>query len=259
LQDKGLYYKKYLKKGCDQWVTFIHGAGGSSVVWHKQLKYFNNYFNLLFIDLRGHGKSNKLQLSPSYNLNVATKEIVDVLDHLKISSSLFVGVSLGTIIATKIAKDFPEKVKKMILCGAITKLSFRTNFLLHTASFIKSFTPPILLYRLFAYIIMPKTNHKDSRLLFINEARKIRYSVFKKWLSLIPELKVAISEFSELKISKPTLFISGEQDYLFVNHIKEFVESRANCDLFKIPNSGHVANNDQSKIFNSTSIKFLLK
>ena len=77
MQDKGLYYKKYHKKGCDQWVTFIHGAGGSSVVWHKQLKYFNNHFNLLFIDLRGHGKSNKLQLSSSYNLNVATKEIVD--------------------------------------------------------------------------------------------------------------------------------------------------------------------------------------
>jgi len=170
-----------------------------------------------------------------------------------------VGVSLGTILATKIAKDSPEKVKKMVLCGAITKLSFRTNFLLQTASFIKGFTPPILLYRLFAYIIMPKNNHKESRLLFINEARKIKYSVFKKWLTLIPELKKVINEFSHLKISKPTLFISGEQDYLFVNHIKEFVEYRVNCDLFKVPNSGHIANNDQPKIFNSVTIKFLLK
>lgn len=259
MQVDRLYYKKHLKDGCDQWVTFIHGAGGSSVVWHKQLKHFKDHFNLLFVDLRGHGKSNKLQLSTTYNLNTATQEIVDVLDYLKIKSSLFVGVSLGTILATKIAKDSPEKVKKMVLCGAITKLSFRTNFLLQTASFIKGFTPPILLYRLFAYIIMPKNNHKESRLLFINEARKIKYSVFKKWLTLIPELKKVINEFSHLKISKPTLFISGEQDYLFVNHIKEFVEYRVNCDLFKVPNSGHIANNDQPKIFNSVTIKFLLK
>tara|TARA_B110000444_G_C18293868_1_gene346415 strand:+ start:57 stop:377 length:321 start_codon:yes stop_codon:yes gene_type:complete len=106
---------------------------------------------------------------------------------------------------------------------------------------------------------MPKTNHKESRLLFIAEARKIKYSVFKKWLSLLPELKKAINDFSELKISKPTLFISGEQDYLFVNHIKSFVDTRANCDLFKIPNSGHVANNDSSKIFNKVSINFLIE
>ena len=106
---------------------------------------------------------------------------------------------------------------------------------------------------------MPKSNHKESRLLFITEARKIKYSVFKKWLSLLPELKKAINDFSDLKINKPTLFISGEQDYLFVNHIKEFVDARVNCNLFKIPNSGHVANNDQPTIFNKVSINFLLK
>lgn len=259
LQQKTLYYKKYIKKGCDQWVTFVHGAGGSSAVWHKQLKQFKEHFNLLFVDLRGHGKSNDLLLPSNYNLNIATQEIVDVLNQLKIKSSVFIGVSLGTILAVKIAKDFPDKVKKMVLCGAITKLTFRTKFLLQTAAFIKGFTPPILLYQLFAYIIMPKTNHKESRLLFIAEARKIKYSVFKKWLSLLPELKKAINDFSELKISKPTLFISGEQDYLFVNHIKAFVDTRANCDLFKIPNSGHVANNDSPKIFNKVSINFLIE
>ena len=37
------------------WVTFIHGAGGSSSVWFKQIRAFSKYFNLLLIDLRGHG------------------------------------------------------------------------------------------------------------------------------------------------------------------------------------------------------------
>lgn len=258
MQNKLIYHNTFIKDNCNEWVTFIHGAGGSSVIWHKQLRYFKEHFNLLFIDLRGHGKSNETVLPAEYNLDVATKDIVDVLNLLKIKNSAFIGVSLGTILATKIAKDFPERVKKMILCGAITTLTFRTNFLLHTADFIKGFTPPIILYKLFAYIIMPRKNHKESRLLFIHEAKKIRYKVFKRWLSLLPEVRQAIKDFSDLNINKPTLFISGEEDHLFVNHIKKFVSSRINCFLFKVPKSGHIANNDQPKIFNEKTLHFLL-
>ncbi|MDG1186289.1 MAG: alpha/beta fold hydrolase, partial [Schleiferiaceae bacterium] len=39
------------------WVTFVHGAGGSSTIWYKQLKAFSSNFNVLLIDLRGHGRS----------------------------------------------------------------------------------------------------------------------------------------------------------------------------------------------------------
>ena len=52
-----LYYKEYLLSPEAEWVVFIHGAGGSSAVWFKQLKDFRKHFNLLLIDLRGHGKS----------------------------------------------------------------------------------------------------------------------------------------------------------------------------------------------------------
>ena len=32
------------------WITFIHGAGGSSAIWFKQIRFFSRYFNLLLID-----------------------------------------------------------------------------------------------------------------------------------------------------------------------------------------------------------------
>ena len=258
MNNKLIYYNTLLKEGCDQWITFVHGAGGSSIIWHKQMRFFKEHFNLLFIDLRGHGKSNETILPKNYDLEMATQDILDVMDLLKIKKANFIGVSLGTILATKISKDYPHRVNKMILCGAITKLSFRTNFLLYLADLIKGFIPPIILYKLFAYIIMPKQNHRQSRLLFIGEAKKIRHKVFKRWLTLLPEVRKSIKEFSDLTINKPTLFISGEEDHLFVNHIKEFVSSRINCTLFKVPKSGHIANNDQPLIFNQKTLEFLL-
>ena len=52
-----LNYSVYRSEENKQWVTFIHGAGGSSSIWFKQIKSFSRCFNLLLIDLRGHGKS----------------------------------------------------------------------------------------------------------------------------------------------------------------------------------------------------------
>ena len=47
-----------------KWITFIHGAGGSSAIWFKQIRFFSKYFNLLLIDLRGHGASKGLIKNP---------------------------------------------------------------------------------------------------------------------------------------------------------------------------------------------------
>ena len=59
-----LNYTLYQTNKNAPWVTFIHGAGGSSSIWFKQIRRFSKNFNLLLIDLRGHGASKtKLHLS----------------------------------------------------------------------------------------------------------------------------------------------------------------------------------------------------
>ena len=46
-----LYYKEYFLNEKADWVVFVHGAGGSSAIWFKQLKDFKAHFNLLLIVL----------------------------------------------------------------------------------------------------------------------------------------------------------------------------------------------------------------
>jgi pimeloyl-ACP methyl ester carboxylesterase len=36
---------------------FVHGAGGSSSIWFKQIRDFQKQYNVLLLDLRGHGES----------------------------------------------------------------------------------------------------------------------------------------------------------------------------------------------------------
>lgn len=53
-----LNYSVYLNEDPDvSWVTFVHGAGGSSSIWYKQIRDFQKHFHVLLLDLRGHGKS----------------------------------------------------------------------------------------------------------------------------------------------------------------------------------------------------------
>ncbi len=48
-------YSVYENKSSSQWVTFVHGAGGSSSIWFRQIRDFHKQYNILLLDLRGHG------------------------------------------------------------------------------------------------------------------------------------------------------------------------------------------------------------
>lgn len=254
-----LHYRLYAHSTSKETVTFIHGAGGSSAIWFKQLRAFKDNFNVLLIDLRGHGNSKKgfYQKFKSYNFKIVGNDIVEVLNHLKIENSHFIGISLGTIIIRELAERFPSKVKSLVLGGAIMKMNIRGQILMRFGNIFKSVLPYMLLYKFFALIILPKKNHKSSRDIFINEAKKLEQKEFKKWFALVAEVNPLLRFFRLNEIPQPTLYVMGDQDYMFLPSIKKIAETHKTASLKIIPNCGHVVNIDEPEIFNETSIAFL--
>lgn len=255
-----LNYTVHRNKDSAQWVTFIHGAGGSSSIWFKQIKCFSRFFNLLLIDLRGHGKSKNhlLDLSNSiYTFDAISDEILEVLDHEKIGSSHFMGISLGTILIRTIAEKSPERVKSLIMGGAILKFNFKSRLLMRFGNATKSILPYMWLYKILAFIIMPKRNHKESRLLFIREAKKLYQKEFIRWFKLTSEVIPLLKVFRQKQIKVPTLYVMGAQDYMFLPSVKKVVEQQQLSQLQVIPNCGHVVNIERPQQFNQLSIHFL--
>ena len=254
-----LHFTTYNKSASAPWVTFIHGAGGSSSIWYKQLRSFKNEFNVLLVDLRGHGKS-KSPISEkikSYSFDVISDEVVEVLDYLKIKSSHFVGISLGTIIIREIAERYPEKMESMIMGGAVMKLNLRGEVLMRLAAMLKSIIPYIVLYKFFALILMPKKAHKESRNLFIKEAKKVYEKEFKRWFTLLAEVNPLLYLFRIKDSGIKTLYIMGQEDHMFLPSIKNLVKDHLSSTLIVIPNCGHVVNVDQPSIFNTKVIHFI--
>ncbi len=255
-------YTIYKNNNSDEWVTFVHGAGGSSSIWFKQIRAFSSKFNVLVLDLRGHGKSTNIlkeAFNPKYTFDFITSDIIEVIDYLKIKKSHFVGISLGTILIRNLAENYPEKVSSMIQGGAIMKLDFRSQLLIKLGVVFKSMVPYMLLYKFFAFIIMPKNNHKKSRLLFVNEAKKMCQKEFIRWFKLTSEVNPLLRYFREKDVKIPTLYVMGEEDYLFLPSIKKIVSQHELSNLLVVANTGHVVNVEQPQFFNEKTIEFINK
>ncbi len=254
-------YILYENENSNQWVTFVHGAGGSSSIWFRQIRDFQKGYNVLLLDLRGHGSS-KAQIKNAsqqkYTFEAIANDILEVIDYLKIEKSHFVGISLGTILIRQLAEIHPERIQSMILGGAILKMNFRSQILMKLGNIFKYVLPYLVLYQLFAFVILPKKNHKQSRLLFINEAKKLYQKEFIKWFKLTDEINPLLKYFRQKELNIPTLYIMGEEDYMFLPSIKLVVEKHYKSSrLFVIKKCGHVVNVEQPFVFNGKVLSFI--
>ncbi|NVJ88441.1 MAG: alpha/beta hydrolase [Flavobacteriaceae bacterium] len=255
-----LNYYTYKHNSSEEWVTFVHGAGGSSSIWFKQIRDFRKHFNVLILDLRGHGNSKpklKDTFNPKYTFSSITADIVEVIDYLKIQKSHFIGISLGTILIRNLAEKRPELVKSMILGGAVFKLNIKSQILMKLGIIFKSVVPYMLLYKFFAFIIMPKKNHKKSRLLFVNEAKKLYQKEFIRWFKLTSEINPLLRFLRTKDIKIPTLYIMGSEDHLFLPSIKDIVSQHVKSTLYVVEKCGHVVNVEKPKVFNNQTIGFI--
>lgn len=253
-----LHHRTYILGPEHDWVVFVHGAGGSSSIWYKQIRDFREHFNVLLVDLRGHGDSPRHAVaSRPYTFAEIGSEIVEVLDHLDIEAAHFVGISLGTILIRSIGEIAPERVKSMVMGGAVTRLNFRSRVLVALGDMVKRFVPYMWLYRLFAWIIMPRRRHRQSRLLFVREARRLAQKEFLRWWTMTNEVNPLLRFFEEKELPVPTLYVMGEEDHMFLPPVRHLVRRHRGSELQVVEGSGHVVNVDRADAFNAISIGFI--
>lgn len=255
-----LYHKIVPNPSSNKWVVFVHGAGGSSSIWFKQIKEYKKHFNLLFLDLRGHGRS--YQKKPkgflrTYSFKEVTNDILELLDHLKIAKAHFVGMSLGTILIRNLAELAPQRVASMVMGGAVTRLGFRTQTLVKLGDACKHFIPYMWLYRLFAHVLMPTKAQDESRNMFIREAKKLCQKEFKRWFKLAGDVNPLMKFLKEKDLNIPTLYLMGVNDYMFIRPVREMAKNHSASTLIEIDDCGHVCNVEKADVFNRHSIKFI--
>ncbi len=93
-------------------LVLLHGWGLNHAVWQQVIPFFQQNYQVLTPDLPGFGLN---QQCPSpYTLSAVAAQLAQQIP----SQSLVLGWSLGGLIATRLALDFPDKVKALALVAS---------------------------------------------------------------------------------------------------------------------------------------------
>jgi pimeloyl-ACP methyl ester carboxylesterase len=99
-------------------VLFVHGNGGSSKLWHRQLEYLSPSRRALAVDLHGFGDS-QCTTAASYTVESFAADLEAVTWALEIERLVLVGHSLGGAVVARFAVAHRERVAAVLYVDSV--------------------------------------------------------------------------------------------------------------------------------------------
>ena len=114
-----------------QSVVFVHGTGMDHTVWLLPARFFAHHqFNVLAIDLPGHGQSSG---SPASSIEQMSDKVVAAMDTANIEQTALVGHSMGSLVALALAARYPNRVRSLALIGTAVPMTVHKSLLKNAA------------------------------------------------------------------------------------------------------------------------------
>lgn len=239
-------YYNFRNNNKNKTLVVLHGFGGNNNCFKKQFHIFNNFFNVVYIDLHSHGnsKNNKLANKNIISFDFLSDDIKEVLDYLKINQAYFLGLSLGTMIIFSFTIKYTKMVQGIIQIAPVINFTIFSKFLLFFVNKIKRFINSNLLYKIFSYILIPNKKYKKSRDIFINEAKKLDEKEFFLWFDLIQTFPSKYNYDLLYSICIDKLYIIGKEDIMFIKVFKKYLKKDILSRFEIIEHAGHICNID---------------
>lgn len=243
--------------GHQNWMVFLHGAGGNIQTWKFQRDTFKAHYNLLLIDLRDHGDSQDGQTKKRLSFEMVATDVLNLLEELKIPPAIFVALSMGSLVIQKISEINPKVIKKAVIAGGIFDVNGWIRLFARSAISFGYLIPHRWSYWLFSWLMMPKRNHQKSRQVYMEQARKLTASAYRRWLGLYSEFSSMVRSYQQHPLSYPLLAVNGGEDYVFLKAARDFTEKHPTAELVVIPKCGHICNIEKADEFNAIALEWL--
>ncbi len=237
----------------------VHGAGGSTRTWRKQVEEFGKHYHLLIIDLPGHaGSAESSRNQDNYDFEWISQRIWDVVDlHTKEPIHL-VAVSLGSIIAMQMYELRPNGISSLLFAGPIVSLSVKLRLLARSGLFIAKIIGFRNFYSLMAKIVLPRKNHKKSREIFVRESKFLSLEEYRKWTAMYGQyLDNTLRKLFNFQPHIPMLIMVGGQDHLFLKPTLQYAQRFQTISVEVVQRCGHLVSLEKSELFNRRCLEFL--
>ncbi len=109
-------------------LIFCYGLVCSKLQWQYQIEYFKKDFRVIYMDYRGHNKSEAPEDPQTMTIENIARDLAVLHDELGLPPVCVLGHSLGVNILLEFYRLFPDKVKALVLANGTPKDPFETMF-----------------------------------------------------------------------------------------------------------------------------------
>ena len=105
----------YVREGKGDPVVLLHGYLFGAQWWHPQIEALRDRYDVIAVDLRGQMGSETTDARAAYDLWNQAEDIHALITQLGLSSAHVVGLSMGGMIAMRLALAHPGSVRSIVL------------------------------------------------------------------------------------------------------------------------------------------------
>ncbi len=191
----------------DRPLLLVHGLGADHTMWQPQCDRYPDEGHFLVVpDVRGHGESDS---GERFAIDDAAADLAALLDEIGVERTTVCGVSMGGVIAQRVAIDYPDLVEALVLSdtfsgvhGTVARLNARAG------EIGLSLLPELLQWKIVeSHFNAPE--HEQLREYF-------RTMLFQTDPGVLKQARRAINRFDcrdELdRIDTPTLVLVGQEN-----------------------------------------------
>ena len=214
-------------------ILLMHGSGLTHIVWsfHEQF-YSTQGFNVLSVDLPGHGNSEGPSLK---SIEEISDWIKSLMTKLNIEKIIIIGHSQGALVGIDFAARYPKLILSLVLVAGTYKMPVNQDLINYAEAGDEK-----------AILLMMKWGYEGSKAFIggnpvkkiINSSREIR-EILAVDLNACNNYKDGKESLK--KISCPTLCIFGDLDKMVPLEVgNKMVSMIKNCEKKIISNCGHM-------------------
>lgn len=256
LNEGPLYYEC---TGVGAPVLLIHGLGGSARDWTAQVSDLSASYQVITVDLRGHGRS--LKPRQRYTIPLFAGDMAALLRNLRLPPAHVVGLSLGGMVAFELALSFPALVRSLVIINSGPEAP--AGNLRERVILVLTYLQRVAIVRLFGMRRMGEV--LAQRLLPEPEQEHLRRYVVEHWATndrqaYLSALR-AIGGWSAMsrlgQIDCPTLVVAAEWDYTPLDYKRAYCARIPHAELVVIRGSRHLTPLDRPAELNAALLRFL--
>jgi len=262
LDNDRIYYRKNKFQPGRLTLVFVHGVSGSSSAWSNYEPIFENNYNILIYDIRGHGLSKKYPNYSDYAIENFANDLDALVKYLQIKKFILITNSFGGLIAL----EYIKRHQDILLGNIMTSPEIFLN-----EGFVAKIIRPIFWLITQLVSILPWNPKPRGHVDYSKYINVSEWDIGRNWADMrntglrahMYTLRHSFrkeQEYNLQKIHVPTLIIHGEKDGMVpIKNVLRLKEKIGGAEMVIVPNATHDSARNNTKEISETIKSFLEK